>query len=245
MNEQPPVLSVVPDIVTPTLFELARTINDEHRQVVRSGEAMVEHSIRAGEALIQAHAQCARGEWLAWLEANFDGHPTMAVAYMRVAFYQEEIRAQGLTKYRDIREHLRGLPGPTKAQDPGYPEAIREQALTQLASGLTTRQVAETLGVSRRTIRGWVDPNFLEAERERKRRARRPSLEKLHFIPDKKDLAMRVRQVVTAHASGNRQALRAALYDLATICHQWCDHLDQSERSEHGPRQETSPGAHS
>lgn len=233
MDRVNPALAVVSNSET-TLVQLARTINAEHRQVVRSGQQMVEHAIRAGEALMQANSQCNRGEWLSWLGQNFEGHPTMAVAYMRVAFYQEDIRALNLTKHRDIREYLRGLPGPTSAQDPGYPDAVREQATLHLDAGKSTREVAQLLGVPRRTIRDWADPGgHAEASREskRQRRAARPHTPRSDFEapPDRQELARRVRQVVAAHQSGDRIALRGALYELATTCQQWCDHLDKTD----------------
>lgn len=64
---------------------LAIVANSEHALAREAGEAMIEHAMRAGEALVRAKAQMAHGEWLPWLAANFDGSEWTAQAYMRVA----------------------------------------------------------------------------------------------------------------------------------------------------------------
>lgn len=68
-----------------TLFELAHIVNREHELAREAGLAMVEHAIRAGEALIAAKAQLHHGEWLPWLADEFDGSERMAQRYMTVA----------------------------------------------------------------------------------------------------------------------------------------------------------------
>jgi 16S rRNA G966 N2-methylase RsmD len=46
---------------------------------------MVEHAIRAGDALVAVKAQLKHGEWLPWLDANFDGSERTARVYMQLA----------------------------------------------------------------------------------------------------------------------------------------------------------------
>lgn len=48
-------------------------------------EAGVEHYRRAGEMLIEAKEQVAQGEWLAWLDRNFELSRQQAGAYMKLA----------------------------------------------------------------------------------------------------------------------------------------------------------------
>jgi Protein of unknown function (DUF3102) len=69
----------------PTPPELAAVANREHVLARKAGESMVDHAIRAGKALIAAKAQVSHGEWLPWLETNFEGSEQMAHRYMRVA----------------------------------------------------------------------------------------------------------------------------------------------------------------
>jgi len=58
-----------------TLDELAGIANEEHRLARQSFGSMLEHAIRAGEALVEARGKVDRGEWLAWLAGNFEGSP--------------------------------------------------------------------------------------------------------------------------------------------------------------------------
>jgi hypothetical protein len=79
--------ALIPDgVVAPSsLDDLAETANREHGMARLSGEWMVGHAIRAGEALIAAKELVAHGEWLPWLAANFAPSGRTARAYMRVA----------------------------------------------------------------------------------------------------------------------------------------------------------------
>ena len=69
----------------PSSFDLAVVANQEHALARQSGESMIEHALRAGDALVAAKAQLQHGEWLPWLEANFDGSERIAQMYMSVA----------------------------------------------------------------------------------------------------------------------------------------------------------------
>lgn len=68
-----------------TLFELADIANREHRLAFDSFVGVVEHAIRAGEALNEAKSLLQHGEWLPWLADNFKGHENTARNYMRLA----------------------------------------------------------------------------------------------------------------------------------------------------------------
>ncbi len=70
---------------SPSPVDLAVVANTEHALARQAGEAMVDHAIRAGEALASAKDQMPHGEWLPWLAANFDGSERMAQRYMTVA----------------------------------------------------------------------------------------------------------------------------------------------------------------
>lgn len=69
----------------PSPPELADVANREHALVGQAVGAMVEHAIRAGEALVAAKAQVNHGGWLPWLDANFNGSNRHAERYMMVA----------------------------------------------------------------------------------------------------------------------------------------------------------------
>lgn len=64
---------------------LASLANSEHELARKSGESMIEHAARAGEALVAAKAQVPHGEWLPWLEENFHASQQTASRYMMIA----------------------------------------------------------------------------------------------------------------------------------------------------------------
>ena len=68
-----------------TLFDLATIANQEHALARQAFVSTLEHAIRAGEALSEAKAQLPHGEWLPWLDANFDATNRTAQMYMRLA----------------------------------------------------------------------------------------------------------------------------------------------------------------
>jgi hypothetical protein len=74
-----------------SLSDLAQTANREHELAREHGLAMVEHAIRAGEALLEAKAQVKHGEWLPWLDANFDASERTARGYMAIASNRQRV----------------------------------------------------------------------------------------------------------------------------------------------------------
>lgn len=75
-----------------TLFDLATIANREHALAFEAGVSMIEHAIRAGEALIEAKAQLRHGEWLPWVADNFDASEDTAERYMNVARNSARVR---------------------------------------------------------------------------------------------------------------------------------------------------------
>lgn len=51
----------------------------------------IDHALRVGELLNEAHSLVARGLWGKWLAANFEGSQTVASTYMRLAQHRVEI----------------------------------------------------------------------------------------------------------------------------------------------------------
>jgi phage N-6-adenine-methyltransferase len=77
-----------------TLGTLAEQINEEHRAFFGSLEKTAEHGIRAGELLTEAKSRCKHGQWLGWLENNFEGSVRSAQVYMQLFEKRDEIRAK-------------------------------------------------------------------------------------------------------------------------------------------------------
>lgn len=72
-------------ITTSDLPNLAREINDAHRQVRMHGRGILMEAKRAGEALLVAKQQCRHGDFLPWLKANCEVSERHARRYMDVA----------------------------------------------------------------------------------------------------------------------------------------------------------------
>lgn len=70
-------------------------------------QSAVGHAISAGELLIAQKAELAHGEWLPWLEANFNGSERTAQNYMRLA--RDPQRVADLPS---VREAVAMLAGP-------------------------------------------------------------------------------------------------------------------------------------
>ncbi len=79
---------------TSTLENLAGEINEEHRAFVGSLRKTAEHGIRAGELLAEAKGQCRHGEWLGWLQKNFEGSKRTAQVYIQLFQKRDELRAK-------------------------------------------------------------------------------------------------------------------------------------------------------
>lgn len=69
----------------PNLKSLAREINNLHRQVNNTAKATIIKAREAGECLLEAREKCKHGEWLPWLDSNFEGSRATAYNYMSVA----------------------------------------------------------------------------------------------------------------------------------------------------------------
>lgn len=74
---------VVGEIVN-DLDQLAVIANQEHDLALQAYGATVEHAWRAGHALIEAKKRIIHGEWLPWLEVNFEGSQPTASRYMQI-----------------------------------------------------------------------------------------------------------------------------------------------------------------
>lgn len=111
--------------------ELAVIANREHALALDALDSVIVHAATAGEALIQAKASLAHGEWLPWLEEKFEGSEDTAQGYMKIARNTERVRYL-LAENPDLslRQALKAI-----GADNGRPErdaAIRERRAKQL-----------------------------------------------------------------------------------------------------------------
>lgn len=93
-------------------------INAEHRLAQEAFGEAVQHAIRAGELLAAAKAQLGHGEWLPWLELNFDFSRQTASAYMRLAANREQIEMESAPSISAALKQLAPGPPTSKPEPP-------------------------------------------------------------------------------------------------------------------------------
>lgn len=166
---------------SPTLRDLATTANEEHQLVLEAGSRMLEHAVRAGDALLAAHAQVDRGKWLTWVEQNIDDYGYGAVnVYMRLARHKAYLAERRPTTISAARSLLVGLP-----LFDDETSHLREEAQRLRDQGKTYAEIADLLGLSQGShVWQWLNPDGYKKSLERtklynrRRRAERKALER-------------------------------------------------------------------
>lgn len=175
--------AIATDIIdSPSPLDLVIVANEEHRLARLSGESMVEHAIRAGEALISAKAQLEHGQWLPWLAANFDGSEATAQRYMQMAANPARVRdleepsiRKALDAIAGKDAHVAHNSGENEWYTPrSYIEAAREvmggidldpasHETANAVVGATTFYDEETDGLSRDWAgKVWMNPPYAQ-----------------------------------------------------------------------------------
>lgn len=118
--------------LTATKLELIATrANEAHRRVTAATETTLSLARHAGEILFEAKTELKHGDWLPWLEANFEGSPRTAQLYMRVFERWGEIAANTQrASHSSIRGALEGI------AETGPSDDMR--ALNEAATVITT-----------------------------------------------------------------------------------------------------------
>jgi transposase len=144
-----------------SLNELAAQANREHALAIAAGVSMVEHAIRAGEALLQVRAGCDSGQWAKWVAANLDIGLNTASGYMRCARYKDVLMSQPKPpeSLNLAKQVLNGLPPIFQGRDPASAER-QEQARRFRESGLSVSATAELMGVGVATVMYWTDEGY-------------------------------------------------------------------------------------
>jgi DNA-binding transcriptional ArsR family regulator len=214
-----------------SLSELADEANREHGHVVEAGAAMVEHAIRAGEALLAAQQQCEPKQWTAWLTEHWAAARVTALIYMRLARHQDEIRAQGFTSVITARRHLTMIQAPGAPSKHGWknpPTWVTDEAHKLRAEGLSYAEISRRLEVPWATIRYWLDPELTEKarlaakkrraerraerEREKQREIKRAARRAGSGLAEAYAMAERMQDVIgRAHAEATDREVRASL----------------------------------
>lgn len=111
------------DLDEADLGELAVIANKFHADVENAGQSMLLAAWNAGQALLTAKSLCEHGDWLAWLDANFDGSERTAQDYMAIASNTQ--RAADLDPECSIRAALQAMRAQVTDED--EPDAPRNQ----------------------------------------------------------------------------------------------------------------------
>lgn len=169
----------------PTLTELATEANRRHELVVEALGSAVENAIAAGHALRRCRDIVALGEWYEWVDSNFCASPETARRYMRMAEHEQAVLNSGATSIRAAGRAIQGLSpvqrvGVMVYGALGYPPSLSEEACRLVSGGMSRKEVAEILGVNKKTVARWVDPSVAKRERaaDAERRQRRRAAER-------------------------------------------------------------------
>jgi hypothetical protein len=90
-------------------------INAEHHACEAAARAALKHAIRCGVLLEEQKAVVPHGEWLAWLNENFDGSARVSQTYMRLSRNRqqvEELAKAQTSAHLSIDGALRALASP-------------------------------------------------------------------------------------------------------------------------------------
>ena len=134
----------------PSLATLAAQINEHHRAVEEAMTAGLQHALEAGKLLTKAKALVKHGEWIPWLDENFDGSARLAQRYMRVVDELPKLEANTTrVSHLSFREACRLLAEPQPK--PSETAATKIPALRQrLESAETLNELVAVRGWQRR-----------------------------------------------------------------------------------------------
>ena len=101
MSDKQLVDSIAVPQASTSLDGLATLIRAEHQAVGFAAKNMLEHALRAGEALLAAKEQLDYGKWLPWLRSACDLSERHAQRYMAIFAAREELKANA-TRVSDL-----------------------------------------------------------------------------------------------------------------------------------------------
>lgn len=199
IEKTPEVLGPARNLEDLTLEELAEVANREVTLGERAARQLIEHWIAAGEALLAARQKVlAAGDgWLEWLDTKWEASgPELAFVMMRMATYQDELRAapEVTSKAKALRA-LKGLPPIFSSSSRGvrYGPEAKQLARKMQAEGKGWTDIGNAIGCAPATAQSWLDAEFHHRQREavarrgrERREQRREKLEKQRLAAARK-----------------------------------------------------------
>jgi hypothetical protein len=116
-------------------------INAEHHACEAAVGTALKHAVRCGELLEEQKAGMQHGDWLGWVERNFDGSVRVAQTYMRLWRNREALAGIANTQ---TSAHL-SIEGALKALSAPKSESPDPEAAPLLAEPPSTYEAAEAL----------------------------------------------------------------------------------------------------
>ena len=96
-----------------SLDALASQANENHQLAEATAGSALEYARRSGAALVEAKALVKHGEWIGWLEANFNASRMTASRYMRLSNVTCELHMASAS----INEALRMIAGEDEEEE--------------------------------------------------------------------------------------------------------------------------------
>lgn len=112
--------------------DLACEINTEHGHVETHKRSAIKHAIRCGELLLEMKQRVGHGNWLAWVEENFEASERTARNYMEIA---KSATVADLSDATTMRSALRALASRSEASKATKLERKEAHANLALANG--------------------------------------------------------------------------------------------------------------
>lgn len=172
-------VEVVEIVQANTLDELAELIETQINCSSFALRVSIEHAIAAGKYLLAAKELVERGKWKAWLAERFGASRVWSLnMYMRVAAYEDEVRANG---YIDLAQAHAALRGRAPSNHSRFRSSIRTLDRDELKNlknqGASYRQLEEQFGVSKSAMWKLLNPerskNLMRARKAKYRAAER------------------------------------------------------------------------
>jgi hypothetical protein len=97
-------------------------INRWHKAAVSAGDDFMTAAVECGKLLLLEKEDCEHGEWLEWLNTNFDGTPRTAQRFMRIA---NATAASHLPMNgSNLTEALASIATPKQEKPPAKPDLV-------------------------------------------------------------------------------------------------------------------------
>jgi hypothetical protein len=124
-----------------SLDALASQANENHQLAEATAGSALEYARRSGAALVEVKALVKHGEWLGWLEANFNASRITAAKYMKLANVNHDLHLDASS----IREALRMIAGEDEEDEEEKPEEEPQAELFDEPEGEVEPQHGEVV----------------------------------------------------------------------------------------------------